>query len=204
MTSYLKRKVLWGAFGALLIVLLAVGIFGCTEEGDVYNRVTNPCCDDICQGIHTCDEDQGCTDPCAKYEICFEGRTFKILKSEWEDYKARGAVKGKCPRGDDDDDDDPEMVLVCHYGNNLWIDEDLLQQHLAHGDTLGACPIGDDDDDDDDNGCVGPCCPNPQGKVTICHFPPGNPENAHTLVIGASAVPAHLNNHPGDHCGPCQ
>ena len=40
-------------------------------------------------------------------------------------------------------------------------------------------------------------------KVTICHLPPGNPENAQTITIGASAVPAHLANHEGDAVGPC-
>jgi hypothetical protein len=39
-------------------------------------------------------------------------------------------------------------------------------------------------------------------KVTICHIPPGNPENAHTIVVGASAVPAHLEEH-GDTLGEC-
>ena len=41
-----------------------------------------------------------------------------------------------------------------------------------------------------------------EDKVTICHIPPGNPENAHTIVVGASAVPAHLENH-GDSLGEC-
>ncbi len=41
-------------------------------------------------------------------------------------------------------------------------------------------------------------------KVTICHVPPGNPENAHTITIGASAVPAHLANHEGDSVGQCR
>lgn len=40
-------------------------------------------------------------------------------------------------------------------------------------------------------------------KCTICHVPPGNPGNAHTLNIGCSAVDAHLRNHPGDCLGPC-
>jgi hypothetical protein len=40
------------------------------------------------------------------------------------------------------------------------------------------------------------------GKVSLCHFPPGNPANAQTLCIDRSAVPAHLTNH-GDRCGPC-
>src|SRR6476659_8001022 len=38
-------------------------------------------------------------------------------------------------------------------------------------------------------------------KVTICHIPPGNPNNAHTITVGASAVPAHLAH--GDTLGPC-
>ena len=41
-------------------------------------------------------------------------------------------------------------------------------------------------------------------KVTICHVPPGNPENAHTITIGAAAVPAHLANHEGDSVGQCR
>jgi hypothetical protein len=39
------------------------------------------------------------------------------------------------------------------------------------------------------------------GKVTLCHIPPGNPGNAHTITVGASAVPAHLAH--GDTLGPC-
>ena len=38
-------------------------------------------------------------------------------------------------------------------------------------------------------------------KVTLCHIPPGNPDNAHTITVGASAVPAHLAH--GDTLGPC-
>jgi hypothetical protein len=41
-----------------------------------------------------------------------------------------------------------------------------------------------------------------EDKVTICHFPPGNPENAHTIVVAAAAVPAHLQLH-GDTLGEC-
>jgi hypothetical protein len=43
-----------------------------------------------------------------------------------------------------------------------------------------------------------------QPKVTICHVPPGNPDNAHSITIGEAAVPAHLANHPGDAIGECQ
>ena len=38
-------------------------------------------------------------------------------------------------------------------------------------------------------------------KVTICHIPPGNPGNAHTISVGEAAVPAHLAH--GDRRGPC-
>jgi hypothetical protein len=38
-------------------------------------------------------------------------------------------------------------------------------------------------------------------KVLICHIPPGNPDNAHTISVDESAVPAHLAH--GDTLGPC-
>jgi hypothetical protein len=39
-------------------------------------------------------------------------------------------------------------------------------------------------------------------KVTICHIPPGNPENAHTITVGEPAVAAHVEEH-GDTIGAC-
>ena len=36
---------------------------------------------------------------------------------------------------------------------------------------------------------------------TICHIPPGNPGNAHTITVGAGAVAAHLRH--GDTVGEC-
>jgi len=47
------------------------------------------------------------------------------------------------------------------------------------------------------------CDPGEKKKTTICHIPPGNPANAHTLCVGNAAVPAHVRNH-GDTVGPCQ
>lgn len=46
-------------------------------------------------------------------------------------------------------------------------------------------------------------------KVTICHVPPGNPENAHTITIDSHALKAHLGEneqglHGGDYYGECQ
>jgi len=39
-------------------------------------------------------------------------------------------------------------------------------------------------------------------KVTICHIPPGNPANSHSITISESAWPAHRDNH-GDYMGVC-
>ncbi|HEY8210783.1 MAG TPA: hypothetical protein VIG99_25040 [Myxococcaceae bacterium] len=38
-------------------------------------------------------------------------------------------------------------------------------------------------------------------QVTICHRPPGNPGNAHTITVGVGAVAAHLKH--GDTLGAC-
>lgn len=38
-------------------------------------------------------------------------------------------------------------------------------------------------------------------KVKVCHIPPGNPANFHTITISANALPAHLAH--GDLAGPC-
>lgn len=40
-----------------------------------------------------------------------------------------------------------------------------------------------------------------QGKVDVCHIPPGNPANAHTINVSVNAVPAHLAH--GDFLGAC-
>jgi hypothetical protein len=66
---------------------------------------------------------------------------------------------------------------------------------------LRACGLQDDPSitsDVDLHAC-------PEGttkKTTICHIPPGNPSNAHTLCVGNSAVSAHVDNHQ-DTLGAC-
>lgn len=39
-------------------------------------------------------------------------------------------------------------------------------------------------------------------KVEICHFPPGNPANFHTITVNEKALGAHIENH-GDSEGNC-
>jgi hypothetical protein len=41
----------------------------------------------------------------------------------------------------------------------------------------------------------------PQAKAVICHYPPGNPGNRHTIEVGQPAVPAHMAH--GDTLGTC-
>ena len=45
------------------------------------------------------------------------------------------------------------------------------------------------------------CDPADTSKTTVCHVPPGNPANAHTICVGNAAVPAHLAH--GDFLGTC-
>lgn len=40
-----------------------------------------------------------------------------------------------------------------------------------------------------------------ENKVTLCHFPPGNPESPSTLSVAESALDAHLAH--GDYVGEC-
>lgn len=40
------------------------------------------------------------------------------------------------------------------------------------------------------------------GKQAICHFPPGNPENFHTISVSDKAVATHVEKH-GDFVGSC-
>ena len=86
---------------------------------------------------------------------------------------------------------------VCHIppGNpdnahTIVVDDSAVQTHLDHGDTLGPCPEEPGPPDDQY-----------EEKVLICHIPPGNPENAHTISVSVNAVPAHLAH--GDTEGPC-
>lgn len=50
------------------------------------------------------------------------------------------------------------------------------------------------------------CCPDPEpcpedGRVELCHIPPGNQFNAHTIAVGPAAVQHHLDH--GDTLGEC-
>ena len=59
---------------------------------------------------------------------------------------------------------------------------------------LRACGLQDDPSITPDV-TLHACDPAQTKKTTICHIPPGNPANAHTLCVGNAAVPAHVQNH---------
>lgn len=85
----------------------------------------------------------------------------------------------------------------------------------SNGDTTASTTVCDTADVvymvsvTDSNGCVAIDTVNVtvldvtcgSGKVLVCHIPPGNPANAHTICISASGVPAHLAH--GCHLGAC-
>ena len=84
-----------------------------------------------------------------------------------------------------------EKVTLCHLDQEtqevkmITIGTGAVAAHLAHGDSLDLTRCQDDG-----------------AKVEICHVPPDNPDNAHTISVGSEdAVADHLGH--GDTEGPC-
>jgi len=99
------------------------------------------------------------------------------------------------------------QVVGCGNQN----DEDSSSQSLSQAEreakkarkkAVQACHL-DDGTVDPEDADTRACEPDQTHKTTICHVPPGNPANAHTLCIGTPAVKHHLANHP-DYLGPCK
>ena len=87
----------------------------------------------------------------------------------------------------------PEGIVTDLDGNPRFVDDPSMDD-TGVGDPpivdMGAYEFRDPCVDDDGD-----------GRVTICHVPPGNPDNAHTITVSANALRAHLAH--GDACGPC-
>lgn len=79
----------------------------------------------------------------------------------------------------------------------------LLSVVACFGISSLACVSTTPDQDEDEAPVSQPLGAKGGGevKVTICHIPPGNPANAHTITVGAPAVAAHLAH--GDTIGDC-
>jgi hypothetical protein len=87
-------------------------------------------------------------------------------------------------------------------------DQDCAADPACQPPVVEICDNGIDDNGDGFVDCADPDCTNDpacqppsDGKVTICHIPPGNPANAKTKTIGADSVPDHLAH--GDFIGVC-
>lgn len=98
-------------------------------------------------------------------------------------------------------------VTLCHVppGNpdaahTVTVGAPAVPAHLAHGDTEEACEGDVEEPGDDSEGEDDPE-DEEEAKVLVCHIPPGNPENPHTIEVGESALPAHLAH--GDTEGAC-
>lgn len=113
---------------------------------------------------------------------------------------------------------DAKKTYVCHIppGNpanahTIHVGNPAVDAHLAHGDSLGKCESVMPPKSG--SGCRGKDSKGGKSiqnvvkrhghswKVTLCHIPPGNPANSHTISVGPAAVKAHLAH--GDVLGAC-
>jgi len=81
----------------------------------------------------------------------------------------------------------------CSTSTTETAEEWLAAVRACHLENDGSITMDDD---------IRACDPGNTKKTTICHIPPGNPSNAHTICVGNAAVAAHVRNH-GDTIGPC-
>jgi len=88
-------------------------------------------------------------------------------------------------------DDRAGAFLAADFGCFRTFEGDCENDRDDDGDGLIDC---DDPDCDDAEAC--------ENVVCLCHRPPGNPSNEHTICVGAPAVGAHLAH--GDSLGPCE
>ena len=101
--------------------------------------------------------------------------------------------------------------MICHLppgnpGNEhtIIVGEPAVDAHVDnHDDTVGPCDTATSTTTSTSTTSTSPAVP-PVGvdQVVICHIPPGNPGNEHTITVGEPAVDAHVDNHD-DTVGPC-
>ncbi|MBL4817708.1 MAG: DUF4215 domain-containing protein [Deltaproteobacteria bacterium] len=127
-----------------------------------------------------------------------------------------GDYLGPCkPRGDDnecDDDDDGDQCKyywICYrpYGKNggtsMRVQANKLLKRLRQGSYLGHCRNQPTTPAPETATTAAPTTTRPGGDpdITICHIPPGAPENAHEITISIFAARAHVLH--GDYPGRC-
>ncbi len=186
----------------------------------------NDCTDDTCEGgmcIHTpvpdmtgCDDGDACTyDDYCDYGVCYGYAQWCTDNDDCTiDYcdPDSGCVNEPIDCDDsnpctDDSCDSDSGQCVYEPNDNNCDDGDPCTEDLCDPDTGCMhedveCPEGQVCDPAS-GGCVvdqDPCeCVH--GRVTLCHIPPGNLANAHTITVGCAARNKHLAH--GDTCGPC-
>jgi hypothetical protein len=89
-------------------------------------------------------------------------------------------------------------LLACGSGTEETSGQSSYEQRRA----IAACGLDDGTVEHDAH--LHACDPSETKKTTVCHVPPGNPANAHTICIGNPAVEHHLKNHHGDSIGACK
>ena len=150
-------------------------------------------CDPGCPNDYPCDDG----DPCTEDDVC-NNQVCQGTPIDCDDDNEctdDDCVDGVCihtpvPDGSPADD------------GNLCTEGDMCVDGAPSG-TPVQCPKGQVCDP-----AIGECveeqdpCECLNGRVTLCHMPPGNLANARTITVGCAARDRHLAH--GDTCGPCQ
>lgn len=184
------------------------GLVGDNEECDDGNTDSGDGCDSNCKVEGFCgngklDDGEACDfiDPLHPENGLVEGSTGDLGACGFPP-SSPGFVPGGKP--------DPCQSAIC--GNNSAATNDLMPEE-CDGTDDEAC--GEKGKCDDDCTCEDNECPEDEGskactpeqeaghKVTICHIPPGNPDNRHTICIDEHALSAHQTHH-GDTFGACE
>jgi hypothetical protein len=171
-----------------LLVPCAVLLFACDKDkaGD----------ETTLAGKIMVDEDGTRTVEYAACEIVTVDKSGKLVVKSKEGQEVVVDETGKIVKADRDfrlvSSEYGEKVKVYVASTKKLVSEDVYLGKTEVDDDDGKDEVVDDDHDDDDNDGA---------KIAICHVPPGNPDNAHTLQVGRSAVSAHLKH--GDYEGAC-
>ncbi len=189
---------------------------GCWDDNDCTLDYCDPATGCVNEPID-CDDDDACTiDFCDPECGCY--------------YEVDGCDDGDFCTDDGCDHDDSGQCV--HFPTELCDDGDACTEDGCDSETgCTQTPIDCDDGDlctedlcDPDAGCThqdiecsegqvcdpatGECvvdqdlCACVNGRVTLCHIPPGNLGNARTITVGCAARDRHLAH--GDFCGPCE
>ena len=102
----------------------------------------------------------------------------------------------------------PVLLVACTGSDTATYRSALTGADCTPDPTLAPLHADSDPADHDAAQTCAPGQPDPRAcdpadtkKTTVCHIPPGNPSNEHTICVGNAAVVAHLAH--GDVLGSC-